>query len=140
MRFLYFCTKGSRKKKCRYFFSAPPLELSGNRHFFLVLKLPKTDFDIKLPKNVWTKIAIFLPNIATNLLKSTTLPNDYIIYQELKIVKVKYVLLSIGNQKKSFKKGSGLPPPLSVVRPLKKDFFFLAASLRDSNIIPNFFL
>ena len=47
----------------------------------------------------------FLPNIATNLLKkTTTLPTDNIIQQDRKIVKVKYVLLSIENKKNWIKK------------------------------------
>ena len=63
-----------------------------------------------------------MPNIATNLLKSRNLPINNKILQDRKIGQVKYVLLSIGNQKKDVKKIFFLsgpaftPSPLLVVR------------------------
>ena len=70
--------------------------------------------------NVWTKRGIFFYKI----LQQTY---DNIIQQDLKIVKVEYVLLSIGTKKVSnkvifFSGPAVTPPPLLVVlvRPLKK--------------------
>ena len=45
--------------------------------FFLVSKLPVTDFDKKIsPQNVWTKRAILLPYIATILSKTNDFANS----------------------------------------------------------------
>ena len=69
------------------------------------------DFD---KKKIWTKRTIFFAKYCNKpAKKTTTLLTTNIIQQDRKIVKVKYVFLSLGNKRKIYRKK------------MKKNYFFL---------------